>query len=214
MVLKERNKSNNVELSTQDLQHFLGGFEEDDYRVESIWSIEIALALRHFGCEWVKFLTTYKGVRKTYQTLSFYEKDFCEDCPRVERAFEKASTHDVEVVEQSLRNEDMERLVERSEVALIVLVDKCVLENGYFEDGAVVGVEKYKNTWHPDGSFVGHYVVVVGVIGDFFIINDPARESVFRVKKSVIHEARRRFGTDEDIVVVARNKNGGYVRVS
>ena len=45
---------------------------------------------------------------------------------------------------------------------------------------------------------------LAGVKGDSFIIQDPARPEVVRVRKDVLHRARKSFGTDEDCIVVDR----------
>jgi hypothetical protein len=96
---------------------------------------------------------------------------------------------------------------------LILLVDKRVLESGYDEDGA--NIEREYNRYHAkigdddddddeNAGFVGHYICVVGVKGDYFIIQDPARPEVLRVRKEVLHHARKSYGTDEDCIIVDR----------
>jgi len=207
---EEVNISHSVRL--RDLKAFLG--------TESVWSIEIALVLRAFGAKRVRFYTTQIGAKRQYKNERFYEKTFEMDAPRVKRAFaiarEKSSGIRVELLDESkggMKDEWVEREVgEKSEKMLILLVDKRVLESGYDEDGA--NIEREYNRYHDklgddddddeNAGFVGHYICVVGVKGDSFIIQDPARPEVLRVRKEVLHRARKSYGTDEDCIIVDR----------
>jgi hypothetical protein len=208
---EEVNISHSVRL--RDLKAFLG--------TESVWSIEIALVLRAFGAKRVRFYTTQIGAKRQYKNERFYEKTFEMDAPRVKRAFaiarEKSSGIRVELLDESkggMKDEWVEREVgEKSEKMLILLVDKRVLESGYNEDGA--NIERECQRYHDkiddddddddeNAGFVGHYICVVGVKGDSFIIQDPARPEVLRVRKEVLHRARKSYGTDEDCIIVDR----------
>ena len=206
---EEVNISHSVRL--RDLKAFLG--------TESVWSIEIALVLRAFGAKRVRFYTTQLGAKRQYKNERFYEKTFEMDAPRVKRAFaiarEKSSGIRVELLDESkggMKDEWVEREVgEKSEKMLILLVDKRVLESGYDEDGANIEREyiRYHDKIGGDdddekAGFVGHYICVVGVEGDSFIIQDPARPEVLRVRKEVLHRARKSYGTDEDCIIVDR----------
>jgi len=204
---EEKNAVKKVHL--RDLKAFLKG-------EESVWSIDIALALRAFGAKRVHFYTTEIGAKRQYKNERFYEKTFEMDAKRVKRAFaiarEKESGIEVRLVEGGMKDEWMEREVgEKSEKMLILLVDKRVLESGYDEDGA--NIEREYNRYHDkigdddddeNAGFVGHYICVVGVKGDYFIIQDPARPEVLRVRKEVLHHARKSYGTDEDCIIVDR----------
>ena len=195
---EEKNAVKKVHL--RDLKAFLKG-------AESVWSIEIALALRAFGAKRVHFYTTEIGAKRQYKNERFYEKTFEMDAKRVKRAFaiarEKESGIEVRLVEGGMKDEWMEREVgEKSEKMLIVLVDKIVLENGYDDEHGAN--DEFRDHHRSHDGFVGHYVCVVGVKGDSFIIQDPARPEVVRVRKDVLHRARKSFGTDEDCIVVDR----------
>ncbi|CAL6412416.1 unnamed protein product [Bathycoccus prasinos] len=195
---EEKNAVKKVHL--RDLKAFLKG-------EESVWSIDIALALRAFGAKRVHFYTTEIGVKRQYKNERFYEKTFEMDAKRVKRAFaiarEKESGIEVRLVEGGMKDEWMEREVgEKSEKMLIVLVDKIVLENGYDDENGAN--DEFRDHHRSHNGFVGHYVCVVGVKGDSFIIQDPARPEVVRVRKAVLHRARKSFGTDEDCIVVDR----------
>jgi len=202
MILRELSKGCfcDEEIHLRDLKAFLKG-------AESVWSIEIALALRAFGAKRVHFYTTEIGAKRQYKNERFYEKTFEMDAKRVKRAFalarEKESGIEVRLVEGGMKDEWMEREVgEKSEKMLIVLVDKIVLENGYDDEHGAN--DEFHDHHRSHDGFVGHYVCVVGVKGDSFIIQDPARPEVVRVRKDVLHRARKSFGTDEDCIVVDR----------
>ena len=62
---EEKNAVKKVHL--RDLKAFLKG-------AESVWSIEIALALRAFGAKRVHFYTTEIGAKRQYKNERFYEK--------------------------------------------------------------------------------------------------------------------------------------------
>ena len=206
MILRELSKGFEEEKNAvkkvylRDLKAFLKG-------EESVWSIDIALALRAFGAKRVHFYTTEIGAKRQYKNERFYEKTFEMDAKRVKRAFaiarEKESGIEVRLVEGGMKDEWMEREVgEKSEKMLIVLVDKIVLENGYDDEHGAN--DEFRDHHRSHNGFVGHYVCVVGVKGDSFIIQDPARPEVVRVRKDVLHRARKSFGTDEDCIVVDR----------
>ena len=203
---KRRNVSN-FGVRLRDLKAFL--------KTESVWSIEIALVLREFGAKRVHFYTTQIGAKRRYKTARFYEKTFDMDAPRVQRAFaiaqEKSSGIRVELLDENKGMKDawVEREVgEKSEKMLIVLVDKRILESGY-EEEAIDDYHHHENGGgnNEDDGFIGHYICVVGVKGDSFIIQDPARPEVVRVRKDVLHRARKSFGTDEDCIVVDRTSS-------
>ena len=204
---KRRNVSN-FGVRLRDLKAFL--------KTESVWSIEIALVLRAFGAKRVHFYTTQIGAKRRYKTARFYEKTFDMDAPRVQRAFaiaqEKSSGIRVELLDENkgvMKDTWVEREVgEKSEKMLIVLVDKRILESGY-EEEAIDDYHHHENGGgnNEDDGFIGHYICVVGVKGDSFIIQDPARPEVVRVRKDVLHRARKSFGTDEDCIVVDRTSS-------
>ncbi len=56
-----------------------------------------------------------------------------------------------------------------------------------------------------DGGYTGHYVLIVGFDGvrGEFILRDPATPvSELRVRAAALDQARRSFGTDEDLLIV------------
>ena len=209
MILRELSKGFEEEKNAVKKVHLrdLKAFLKGEGCEESVWSIDIALALRAFGAKRVHFYTTEIGAKRQYKNERFYEKTFEMDAKRVKRAFaiarEKESGIEVRLVEGGMKDEWMEREVgEKSEKMLIVLVDKIVLENGYDDEHGAN--DEFRDHHRSHDGFVGHYVCVVGVKGDSFIIQDPARPEVVRVRKDVLHRARKSFGTDEDCIVVDR----------
>ena len=150
---EEKNAVKKVHL--RDLKAFLKG-------EESVWSIDIALALRAFGAKRVHFYTTEIGAKRQYKNERFYEKTFEMDAKRVKRAFaiarEKESGIEVRLVEGGMKDEWMEREVgEKSEKMLIVLVDKIVLENGYDDEHGAN--DEFRDHHRSHNGFVGQYAL-------------------------------------------------------
>ena len=88
---------------------------------------------------------------------------------------------------------------------LIVLVDKIVLENGYDDEHGAN--DEFRDHHRSHDGFVGASFLDQNFRfkgQPFFIIQDPARPEVVRVRKDVLHRARKSFGTDEDCIVVDR----------
>lgn len=180
------------------MERFLGN------SCESVWSIEIALLLKIFGACEVKLVTkSAKVANEEYRTKKFYASEFEGDRDRVKKAFETAESEEGVYVDVCDEVEDdlFEKYfhaMEKNNV-LIVLVDKKSLERGYdfVESCSLSSVD-------DDDEFVGHYVCVSGVKGDYFLINDPARPEIVRCRKHVLHRARKVHGTDSDVIVIDR----------
>ena len=202
---EEKNAVKKVHL--RDLKAFLKG-------EESVWSIDIALALRAFGAKRVHFYTTEIGAKRQYKNERFYEKTFEMDAKRVKRAFaiarEKESGIEVRLVEGGMKDEWMEREVgEKSEKMLIVLVDKIVLENGYDDEHGAN--DEFRDHHRSHNGFVGHYVCVVGVKGDSFIIQDPAScecaKTSCTARENPLARTRTALSSIERVRIIGNKKN-------
>jgi hypothetical protein len=56
-----------------------------------------------------------------------------------------------------------------------------------------------------DAGYTGHYILIIGFDSaqQQFIVRDPATvESELRVSAAALDQARRSFGTDEDLIIV------------
>ena len=57
--------------------------------------------------------------------------------------------------------------------------------------------------WISNRGYAGHYVLLVGVDGEDFLVKDPARkEDCLLLPIALVDRARRAHGTDEDLLLV------------
>jgi len=176
-------------------------------RTKSVWTIDLAYLMRNYGIE-ARYYTTSMGVREEYKKQAFYQKHLKEDAVRVQTLFDMAKETGVNVVCRSVSNEWLKALVERNRALVIVLVDNrllhCVLCNrsGHFFANSLTRL-------HP--GFIGHYVLICGyhADSDSFLIKDPAMSrNACMVKSKNLENARRAFGTDEDLLCLGKVTSG------
>ena len=164
---------------------------------KSVWTIDLAFALSAFGAEASVMFTSFLGVNLEYVTTSFYRDEILRDVKRVEGLFRAASRGEggVDVRCGRLSTRTVADVCRSGRVACVVLVDKSLLYAS--EDDADADVERKE-----ERHFVGHYIVVCGVDADRFIIRDPARPDARSVSSRAFDDARRAFGTDDDLIFV------------
>ena len=180
-------------------------------RRKSVWTIDLAFALRKCGVEGVVMCTTCAGTNAGLCEEAFYRDDLLDDARRVnglfsrcKRALEDGGSDvvgDETVPELRVQSLTSEALVE-------------VIKAGWF---AMALVDKYamlSNTEEEDDSdatgFIGHYVVIVGVDDSIagrspvFTVLDPSGEQSFKlsVPSDKLDKARKTLGTDEDLIFV------------
>lgn len=112
----------------------------------------------------------------------------------------------LESVFKSISAYDIAFLLLSGHCIAIALVDKSKLISSWMND--VHDVQQF----NEDSDYMGHYVVICGYDADAceFEIRDPAssRKREMVPMKS-LEEARKSFGTDEDILLVSlTGKNG------
>ena len=174
----------------------------------SIWTVDIAHLLRHFGLQ-VKFYTITLGVNPAYADEKFYKDHMYEDEVRVRQLFDLAPEAGVEVGQRSLELHELRDVCSSPDNLVLILVDKRVLQAG----AASAPSAKSKPSLFCCGmlgglgrsGYVGHYVVLYDYNHQTkeFLIKDPASfTSKTAVKEAVLEKARKSFGTDEDVIVV------------
>ena len=198
-VLGERNAP-----SLDDVRRAIG-------RRKSVWTIDLAFALKKCGVERVVMCTTCAGTNAGLCEEAFYRDDLLDDARRVnglfsrcKRALKDGGSGDETVPELRVQSLTREALVE-------------VIKAGWF---AMALVDKYtmlSNTQEQDDDddddddtgFIGHYVVIVGVhdsiAGRLFTVLDPSGEESFKlsVPSDRLDKARKTLGTDEDLIFVS-----------
>ena len=198
VVLGERNAPN-----LDDVRRAVG-------RRKSVWTIDLAFALKKCGVERVVMCTTCAGTNAGLCEEAFYRDDLLDDARRVnglfsrcKRALKDGGSGDETVPELRVQSLTREALVE-------------VIKAGWF---AMALVDKYtmlSNTQEQDDDddddatgFIGHYVVIVGVhdsiAGRLFTVLDPSGEESFKlsVPSDRLDKARKTLGTDEDLIFVS-----------
>jgi len=198
LVLGERNAPN-----LDDVRRAVG-------RRKSVWTVDLAFALKKCGVERVVMCTTCAGTNAGLCEEAFYREDLLDDARRVNGLFSRCKRRvegdgsDVgdggeavpELRVQSLTSEALVEVIKAGWFAM-ALVDKYAM---FSDEDAVAAI-----------GFIGHYVVIVGVDDSIagrspvFTVLDPSGEQSFklRVPSDRMDKARRTLGTDEDLIFVS-----------
>ncbi|KAG6553484.1 hypothetical protein Mapa_004396 [Marchantia paleacea] len=168
-------------------------------RTTSIWTVDLAHLLRHFAVN-VAFLTVTIGANPNFAVETFYKENMEEDGARVNKLFEKAAQVGIQIQLRSISGDELCMLILSGRYLAIALVDKRKLSHPWLDEiclGDCCGL----NT-----GYTGHYVVICGydIDTDEFEIRDPASSSGSgRISLDALEEARKSFGTDEDILFIS-----------
>nr|CAB3465063.1 unnamed protein product [Digitaria exilis] len=152
------------------------------------------------------FFTVTLGANPQYSAETFYREQLQEDIDRVDELFGKALDAGISIQCRSISAYDIAFLLLSGHCIAIALVDKSKLNSSWMND--VHDVQQL----NEDSDYMGHYVVICGYDADDceFEIRDPAssrkRE---RVTMKSLDEARKSFGTDEDILLVSLTGKSG-----
>ncbi|XP_038884867.1 guanylyl cyclase 1 isoform X1 [Benincasa hispida] len=169
----------------------------------SIWTVDLAYLLQRFSVSFSYFTVTF-GADPNYSVESFYKEELANDLVRVDRLFQKALEAGIKIECRSISKEDISLLMLSGIYVAIVLVDQHRLSGSWLEDVLVSGI------CDGNSSYTGHYIVVCGYDADAdeFEIRDPAstRKHV-RISSNCLDDARKCFGTDEDILLVSLEKS-------
>ncbi|KAG2627119.1 hypothetical protein PVAP13_3KG227129 [Panicum virgatum] len=172
------------------------------FTVFNIWTVDLAYLLNKFSVSF-SFFTVTLGANPQYSAESFYREQLQEDIDRVDELFGKALEAGISIQCRSISAYDIAFLLLSGHCIAIALVDKSKLNSSWMND-----VQQL----NEDSDYMGHYVVICGYDADDceFEIRDPAssrkRE---RVKMKSLDEARKSFGTDEDILLVSLTGKSG-----
>jgi len=168
----------------------------------SIWTVDLAHLLRHFAVD-VAFLTVTIGANPNFAVETFYKENMEEDGERVNKLFEKAPQVGIQVQWRSITGEELSILILSGRYLAIALVDKRKLSHPWLDELCLA------DCCGLNTGYTGHYVVICGynMDTDEFEIRDPASSSVSgRISLDALDEARKSFGTDEDILLVSLNE--------
>ena len=159
----------------------------------SLWTVELVLLLYENGVDNVVFTTTSVGINAELKgRLEFYSSGIgmIDDNQEIEiaSAFERVKELGITMKKIQVEDDELEQALSlKNSVVVIALVDKSVLE----------GLE---------GPFLGHYIVLEGYDGrnNVFFAKDPDVQSqeFDIIPAPVLHDARKRFGTDNDLIFI------------
>ena len=193
----------------QGMRHVDLRYLRDLCGTTSIWTVDIAYMLRHFGVP-VRFLTTTLGANPLYAEETFYKDHMRDDERRVERLFRGAQDAGIQIDLRKVSLEELRELVAAHLV--IILVDKGVLQGSargsggglLCAQGMCCGIGMASGS-KPGAGYVGHYLLLHGhdpKSGEF-LARDPASPFArSRIKEARLDAARKSFGTDQDMVLV------------
>ncbi|KAH7537477.1 hypothetical protein FEM48_Zijuj03G0097200 [Ziziphus jujuba var. spinosa] len=177
-----------------------------------IWTVDLAYLLHEFSISF-SYYTVTLGANPNYSDETFYKEQLPKDLVRVETLFQRSLDAGLNIQ----GNEPLSlqcRSISEEEISLWMLSGKYI---------AIALVDQYKlsRSWQKDvfisdfnaknSSYTGHYVIICGYdMGtDEFEIRDPASSRKHeKVSSKCLEEARKCFGTDEDLLLISLEKIG------
>ncbi|KAJ8624326.1 hypothetical protein MRB53_032856 [Persea americana] len=176
----------------------------------SIWTVDLAYLLHKFSITFT-FLTVTLGANPDFSVETFYKEQLSNDLGRVDSLFQKALEAGINIQCRSISGQEISILILSGKYIAVALVDKYKLSRSWLEDICVSGC------YVGNSGYTGHYVVICGYDADTgeFDIRDPASSRKYeRVSMECLDEARKSFGTDEDILLVSLDRREGENKLS
>ncbi|ONK62023.1 uncharacterized protein A4U43_C08F36000, partial [Asparagus officinalis] len=164
----------------------------------STWTVDLAYLLHKFSVKF-SFFTVTLGANPKYSAESFYREQLEDDMCRVESLFNKAFDSGISIKCRSISGAEISALILSGQYIAVALVDKIKLSQSWLEHVCIPGV------YNGSSDYMGHYVILCGYDADTkeFEIRDPASSRKYvRVSLKCLDEARKSYGTDEDILLV------------
>ncbi|XP_044462302.1 guanylyl cyclase 1 isoform X1 [Mangifera indica] len=168
----------------------------------SIWTVDLAYLLQKLNIKFSYFTVTF-GVNPNYSVETFYKEQLPTDLVRVDMLFQKARGAGINIECRSISRVEISLKILSGNYVAIALVDQYKLSQPWMEEVIVPGL--YNNC-----GYTGHYVVICGYDAgaDEFEIRDPASSRKHeKVSSKRLEEARKSFGTDEDLLLISLEKN-------
>ncbi|KAI4306771.1 hypothetical protein L6164_030020 [Bauhinia variegata] len=169
----------------------------------SIWTVDLAYLLQRFSVSFSYFTVTF-GANPNYCVESFYKEQLPNDLVRVDTLFQKAMEAGINIQCRSIGGEEIAILILSGKYIAIALVDHNKLSHAWQEEVHAPGV--FSNNF----GYTGHYVLICGYDAgaDMFEIRDPASSKEHkRIFSKSLEEARKAFGTDEDLLLISLDKS-------
>nr|ANF28677.1 guanylyl cyclase domain containing protein GUCD1 [Ziziphus jujuba] len=164
----------------------------------SIWTVDLAYLLHEFSISF-SYYTVTLGANPNYSDETFYKEQLPKDLVRVETLFQRSLDAGLNIQCRSISEEEISLWMLSGKYIAIALVDQYKLSRSWQKD-VFISDFNAKNS-----SYTGHYVIICGYdMGtDEFEIRDPASSRKHeKVSSKCLEEARKCFGTDEDLLLV------------
>ncbi|XP_052198202.1 guanylyl cyclase 1 isoform X5 [Diospyros lotus] len=139
------------------------------------------------------------------------EEQLPNDLVRVDMLFQKAMETGISIQCKSISKEEISLLILSGKYVAIALVDQYKLSRSWLEEVCVSGFNS------GNSGYSGHYVVICGydAMTDEFEIRDPASSREHeKITSNRLEEARKSFGTDEDLLLVSLQESQNQERQS
>ncbi|KAG9150224.1 hypothetical protein Leryth_009797 [Lithospermum erythrorhizon] len=176
---------------------------EDVCSTTSIWTVDLAYLLKKFAISFQYFTITLEAnpnfSGETFYKSAAMQEQLHNDILRVNVLFQRAREAGIIIQRRSISAKEISLLILSGKHIAIALVDQYKLRPSWTEDICLAGFDSNS----PD--YTGHYVVICGYdsVRDEFEIRDPARSRKDeRVSSRCLEEARKSFGTDEDLLLI------------
>ncbi|XP_050385070.1 guanylyl cyclase 1 isoform X1 [Argentina anserina] len=169
----------------------------------SIWTVDLAYLLQKFSIDFSYYTVTF-GANPNYSGETFYKEQLPNDLVRVDTLFQKALEAGIRIKCRSVSREEICFLILCGKYIAIVLVDQYKL-SPFNQDNVIIS-----DLCGSNSDYTGHYVIVCGydTATDEFEIRDPACSRKHeRVSSTCLEEARKSFGTDEDLLLISLRKS-------
>ncbi|KAH9766782.1 hypothetical protein WN944_017907 [Citrus x changshan-huyou] len=168
----------------------------------SVWTVDLAYLLQKFNVGFSYFTITL-GANPNYSVETFYKEQLPTDLVRVDMLFQKARSAGIKIECGSISGVEISLMILSGNYIAIALVDQYKLSHSWMEDVIVPGF------YGSDSGYTGHYIVICGYDADSdeFEIRDPAScRKHEKVTSKCLEEARKSFGTDEDLLLISLEK--------
>eukprot|EP01024_Parvocaulis_polyphysoides_P062426 TRINITY_DN7135_c0_g1_i2.p1 TRINITY_DN7135_c0_g1~~TRINITY_DN7135_c0_g1_i2.p1 ORF type:complete len:292 (+),score=25.67 TRINITY_DN7135_c0_g1_i2:412-1287(+) len=191
MVLKALNLDNGIGII--QLQQM--------FNTHSIWTIDIAHMLRRYAVE-VTFYTVTIGANPDFANEKYYMLHMSEDTQRVERLFQQAPNIGLPILKRSLSMKEIIDFITTKQYLIILLLDLRKISSWLSAaDSCFMSTCCGCNGL----GYQGHYIVLCGYDKQRqqFLYMDPGgRNGVQRQSVEAVEEARKSYGTDEDLLLI------------
>lgn len=190
---------------TKMILQYLGISYDDFYDVAkklnfgtSVWTIDLANIMAHYRVRH-QFITITLGVDQGYSNKSFYKTNFTNDEKRINNLFNSPEELGISLKQGTISMCDIKEHLARGNPA-VFLIDWNKIDCRWCNRSCLPNVNlKCLN------SYQGHYVVVVGYDDEentIYYKNPSFKRELCCCSKKTFENARKSYGTDEDVIYV------------